>query len=109
MKHFFRGHRLVVSVFLGIACIVGVSACAAPASAFVFDTTLAPGGTSSDVTALQTLLTEQGFYTGPITGHFGLLTTTAVKQFQKAHGISPLGIVGPASRVSRLSTRGILV
>ena len=82
--------------------------CASPLSIFAvgisnstlptFAGTLSSGSTSSDVTALQTLLTEQGFYAGPITGHFGLLTSTAVEKFQKAHGITANGIVGPLTR-----------
>lgn len=53
---------------------------------------------NSDVTDLQELLTDQGYYAGPITGNFGLLTLSAVKKFQSAHGISPTGYFGPRSR-----------
>jgi peptidoglycan hydrolase-like protein with peptidoglycan-binding domain len=52
-----------------------------------------------DVTKLQEFLTEQGVYSGPITGNFFSLTLSAVKQFQSAQGISPIsGYFGPLSR-----------
>lgn len=54
------------------------------------------GSKGTDVTALQELLTTQGFYSGPITGFFGRLTQAAVKKYQAAQGISPRnGVVGP--------------
>jgi peptidoglycan hydrolase-like protein with peptidoglycan-binding domain len=44
---------------------------------------------------LQNYLTQQGLYSGPVTGYYGALTQTAVESFQKAHGISAIGTVGP--------------
>jgi hypothetical protein len=65
-------------------------------SGATFNRTLTYGMSGSDVTALQTKLTAEGFYSGPITGFFGRLTQTAVKKYQSAHGISPAnGVVGP--------------
>ncbi len=66
---------------------------------FKFTKSLNLGSTGSEVTELQKLLKTNGFYSGAITGYFGALTKTAVKKFQKAHGISQLGNVGPATRV----------
>ncbi|MCR4328620.1 MAG: peptidoglycan-binding protein [Patescibacteria group bacterium] len=54
----------------------------------------------SDVTALQNRLTKEGYYTGPVTGFYGSLTKAAVKEYQTAHGITPLGNVGPSTRAS---------
>lgn len=57
---------------------------------------LSQGLEGSDVRALQQFLKEKGFYFYPqITGYFGPITEMAVKAFQSAHGIPPLGIVGP--------------
>ncbi|MGC9599104.1 MAG: peptidoglycan-binding domain-containing protein [Minisyncoccia bacterium] len=68
------------------------------AAAFNFTMTLSLGSRNGDVTALQTLLTEQGFYTGPITGYFGPLTQAAVKAFQQKYGMSATGLVGSLTR-----------
>ncbi|MDX2216093.1 MAG: peptidoglycan-binding protein [Oculatellaceae cyanobacterium bins.114] len=56
------------------------------------------------VTALQTRLQELGYYNGPITGFFGSLTEDAVIRFQQDNGLTPDGIVGPATQ-STLSRR----
>lgn len=54
-----------------------------------------------DVSVLQRLLKEQGYFTYPgITGYFGHATKAAVAAFQKAHGIVPLGGVGPLTRAA---------
>jgi Putative peptidoglycan binding domain len=53
----------------------------------------------SDVTKLQEFLTEQGLYSGPISGNFFSLTLAGVKAFQLKQGISPTtGYFGPKSR-----------
>lgn len=44
---------------------------------------------------IQTALKRAGFYSGPINGKYGPMTTKAVKRFQKAKGISQTGTVGP--------------
>ena len=51
------------------------------------------------VTLLQTKLKALGYFTGEVTGYFGLVTKKAVADFQKANGIKPAnGRVGPATR-----------
>lgn len=52
------------------------------------------GDQGSDVTEVQQLLQQQGFFSGPITGYFGSITRNAVLQFQQANGLNPDGIVG---------------
>ena len=57
------------------------------------------GSTGDDVTNLQNILTEEGYYTGPITGYFGPFTRAAVIRFQEANAITPaVGYVGPITR-----------
>ena len=52
----------------------------------------------SDVSALQTRLKKDGYYSGPITGTFGPLTQAGVKKYQSAHGLKQAGVVGPATQ-----------
>lgn len=69
-------------------------------SAAVFDKNLYYGiQKSADVSALQEFLTENGNYSGPITGNFFSLTLAAVKRFQTANNIKPVsGYFGILSR-----------
>ncbi|OGF73667.1 hypothetical protein A3J56_00175 [Candidatus Giovannonibacteria bacterium RIFCSPHIGHO2_02_FULL_46_20] len=54
---------------------------------------------SAEVTRLQQFLTYEGFYIGPITGNFFLLTQEGVKKFQAVKGITPIaGYFGPKTR-----------
>jgi peptidoglycan hydrolase-like protein with peptidoglycan-binding domain len=69
-------------------------------SSYEFTTTLTIGSSGSEVTQLQTVLTQKGYYSGPITGYFGSLTAAGVKAFQKAKGLSQVGIVGPQTRAA---------
>ncbi|MBQ4265826.1 MAG: peptidoglycan-binding protein [Clostridia bacterium] len=52
------------------------------------------GSTGDKVRDLQADLTALGYYYGDITGHYGSLTQTAVKKFQKAKGITQDGVAG---------------
>ena len=42
----------------------------------------------------QTALKNAGFYKGPVDGKLGKQTKSAIKQFQKAHGLKADGVVG---------------
>jgi peptidoglycan hydrolase-like protein with peptidoglycan-binding domain len=53
-------------------------------------TTVNDGGVAN----LQTLLTDRGFYNGPITGFLGTRTTEAIKTAQKAYGLTVDGVAG---------------
>ena len=70
-----------------------------PAS-YQFTQFLTVGTTGAQVANLQQLLTQLGFYTGPITGKFGSLTEAAVKKYQKAHGLDQKGYVGVGTRAA---------
>jgi peptidoglycan hydrolase-like protein with peptidoglycan-binding domain len=56
------------------------------------------GSRGNEITELQTRLTQEGVYSGPITGYYGNLTSEAVKRYQERHGISNTGYVGPITR-----------
>jgi peptidoglycan DL-endopeptidase LytE len=69
-----------------------------PLQAFanIGDQTLRPGMTHSDVKQLQQLLKTKGYftYTGSLTTYYGTYSTSAVKKFQKAKGLTADGIAG---------------
>ena len=67
-------------------------------SSYVFSNDLSLGSTGNDVTALQTLLARLNLFSLSPTGYFGSITQTAVENFQSAHGIDPIGLVGPLTR-----------
>lgn len=76
----------------------GGSATPSPSSPALFPPltkNLSIGSTGPEVTELQTLLVTWGYLTVTPTGYYGLLTKNAVSVFQKTHGISPIGSVGP--------------
>ena len=51
---------------------------------------------------IQTALKNAGYYSGPVDGKVGQLTTAAIKQFQKDNGLKEDGVVG-VQTWSRLS------
>src|ERR1700743_1461026 len=65
------------------------------ASAATFSSEFGVGTQDQDVTNLQTWLSSNGYYSGPVTGYYGSLTQAAVERFQRAEGISATGYVGP--------------
>ncbi|AFY69730.1 Peptidoglycan-binding domain 1 protein [Thalassoporum mexicanum PCC 7367] len=50
-----------------------------------------------DVVALQRLLTQRGFYTGPIDGTYGTATRAAVVAAQKFYRLPDDGVAGPST------------
>ena len=55
-------------------------------------------GSSNNVYLLQDFLQSKGYLDQEPTGFFGLKTFAAVKSFQRANGISPIGYVGAGTR-----------
>ncbi|MFE9765321.1 peptidoglycan-binding protein [Streptomyces sp. NPDC005808] len=53
--------------------------------------------TGNTVKELQCLLTQCGYYAGPITGIFDSATATALRRFQYDHAIPNDGVVGPST------------
>lgn len=60
---------------------------------------ISQGQVSGCVTELQDLLNSAGAHIG-VDGHFGPGTLAAVQAYQRAHGLSADGIVGPATRAA---------
>ncbi len=52
------------------------------------------GSTGKEVSDIQSVLKNQGYYTGSVDGIYGTATRNAVINFQKANGLSADGIVG---------------
>ena len=65
---------------------------------YTFTEYLVVGSSDGQVTALQTLLAKEGYFNSSITGYYGPITQTAVENFQTAHGVDPVGTVGPLTR-----------
>ena len=59
---------------------------------------LREGSTGAAVTTLQENLTALGLYHGDITGHYGSMTASAVRQFQKKKGLSQTGTADKATQ-----------
>ena len=57
--------------------------------------TIRAGDQSPDVEEVQRILTEGGYYSGPIDGVYGPETESAVRAYQTAHGLEVDGVVGP--------------
>ena len=67
---------------------------------FKFNQNLGVGSTGDDVLELQKRLTQEGVYTGPITGYYGNLTVAGVRAFQVKNSIQTAGVVGPETRIA---------
>ncbi len=70
----------------------------ASTNCYVFNSTLQVGSTGADVSALQSRLMVEGFFTASATGYFGSITKAAVMTFQAKNGVDSVGIVGPKTR-----------
>lgn len=66
--------------------------------AFTVNRSLTLGSAGEDVYQLQQTLSELGLLSVAPTGYFGTLTQAAVVEFQKAHGLEPVGSLGPKTR-----------
>ncbi len=62
---------------------------------YQFTTALSVGSRGASVTALQNALGVS-----PATGYFGAITRAAVMSYQASHGLSQVGLVGPATRAA---------
>ena len=80
--------------------IAPAPATAPVAPAYVFTADLKQGSSGAEVMALQRFLAGQGILTATPNGYYGPQTKAAVIKFQAAHGVSQLGIIGPATRTA---------
>lgn len=68
--------------------------------------TLQRGSSGSAVNNLQNRLKALGFYTASVTGYYGDVTETAVRDFQRSRGIQVNGIAGPQTQGALYSGSG---
>ena len=59
--------------------------------------TLSLGSTGPNVKLIQSLLNRIGYAAGDVDGYFGPSTRQAIVLFQKNYGLTPDGVVGPAT------------
>lgn len=90
-----------------VAAALLISAGVASAQSVAFSNEFGVGAQGSNVTNLQTWLTDKGYYSGPITGYYGSLTQGGVEAFQTANGISATGFVGPLTLAALNSMAGV--
>jgi peptidoglycan hydrolase-like protein with peptidoglycan-binding domain len=58
---------------------------------------LTPGTVGSQVKVLQRALAAVGFSPGSVDGDYGPSTQSALEKFQTAKGLTPDGVLGPAT------------
>lgn len=58
----------------------------------------ASSGKKNDVSALQSVLQANGYYSGSVDGSYGSGTSDAVKKYQRAAGLRVTGVAGPCTQ-----------
>ncbi|MEL7067292.1 MAG: peptidoglycan-binding protein [Cyanobacteria bacterium J06581_3] len=96
-----RGERYLLSLLATCAIVSPTAAWGQTPTVQLAQTVTYPilqqGSGGETVRRLQATLNLMGFYQGPIDGTFNEATTAAVSSFQSAAGLSPDGVVGPAT------------
>ncbi|WP_411343332.1 cell wall hydrolase [Paenibacillus sp. WLX1005] len=85
--------RKLPAFVVSCACVMGVTMMAKSADASL----LKQGMRGQNVVDLQRQLAKEGYFHANTTGYYGSITSNAVKQFQRAHGLSADGVAGPAT------------
>ncbi len=71
---------------------------ATPSTKHIFTTPLSYGSKGDEVIELQKRLHAEGYFNYEYYPSYGNLTVNAVKKYQQANGLDPLGNLGPATR-----------
>jgi peptidoglycan hydrolase-like protein with peptidoglycan-binding domain len=88
---------------IAVLAITPIFIAPAIASAFTLSRTLCFGDAGTAVANLQQFLLDNGDNTLSVTSYFGLVTQTAVKEFQTSQGLTTTGCTGPLTR-ARITT-----
>lgn len=83
---------------LALVALLTIPSAASALEACTFTKDLKFGATGAEVTKLQVFLKSHGFFKVTSVPRFGPATLASVRAFQKAHGISQVGTVGPLTR-----------
>ncbi len=83
---------VVIVLFLNVV-IIGLAQTSTDAEAAVYK----QGSTGETVKKIQRVIKNQGYYNGSIDGIYGNKTVSAVRKYQRDHGLTSDGIVGPAT------------
>ena len=92
-----KAYGLTVDGIAGAQTIAALERDARPAPTTASSsaaTTSTPSNSDNSIANLQNLLTDRGFYTGPITGILGPRTREAITAAQRAYGLTADGIAG---------------
>lgn len=100
MKQSYRRAIAFVALLLTVLLGIGGAVFIAPESETVLSQF---GSTGSEVRRIQTVLKQQGYYSGSVDGIYGSATQSAVRRFQAAKGLTVDGICG----ANTLSAMGI--
>ena len=79
----------------GLSCTASSLIAGTPITEF-----LVIGSSDAQVTEAQKILSSLGYLSITPTGYYGTITEGAVKAFQRANNISPVGTVGPLTRAA---------
>lgn len=90
--------NIILKGLFATASFVLVTSSASAYTCTTFTKPIPKGSESNEVLQLQQFLFEGGYLPVQPSGYFNPLTVTAVKRFQLANGISPVGSVGPITR-----------
>lgn len=86
--------KKLTAVLMSLVCLLGIIAAVLPGITVARAAHIVKGDTTANIKAVQTRLSELGYYTYKIDGLWGWRTTAAVKQFQRDYGLTQDGIVG---------------
>ncbi len=86
--------KKVTAVLMSLVCLLGIIAAVLPGTTAARAAHIVKGDTTANIKAVQTRLSELGYYTYKIDGLWGWRTTAAVKRFQRDYGLTQDGIVG---------------
>lgn len=95
-----RLHAVLVALLLSLSSVAATASLPAPAYAdecYTWGRTLKAGSSGSDVAALQVRVAGWAGYgvVMAVDGSYGSQTTTAVRNFQSAYGLTVDGVAGP--------------
>jgi peptidoglycan hydrolase-like protein with peptidoglycan-binding domain len=109
VRNFQRSRNIQVNGIAGAqtqAALYGTSGGSAGSGGGTSYSILQRGSSGTAVTNLQNRLKSLGFYTASVTGYYGDVTESAVRDFQRSRGIQVNGIAGSQTQAALYSGSG---